>query len=140
LKECAQSNEDAFTHLALARYLYNKEEYEGAVRELDSALELDPMFWEARRFKGEILLALGMREDALTAYQDLIAHLHAPYLQFQCTHCGFKPPELHWQCPQCKEWDTIQLMDSAMVESETDAKTLPAPTSDLHEKSSEEEV
>jgi len=140
LKECAQSNEDAFTHLALARYLYNKEEYEGALRELDSALELDPMFWEARRFKGEILLALGRREDALTAYEELITHLHAPYLQFQCTQCGFRPPELQWQCPQCKEWDTIQLMDSAMVESETDAKMLPAPPSGLHERTSEEDI
>jgi len=140
LKECAQSNADAFTHMALARYLHNKEDYEGALKELDKALELDPGFWEARRFKGEILLASGMREDALAAYEELIAHLHAPYLQFQCTQCGFRPPELQWQCPQCKRWDTIQLMDSAMVESDTASKKLQAPPADLPEKSPEEDL
>jgi lipopolysaccharide biosynthesis regulator YciM len=140
LTECAQSNADAFTHLALAKYLRNKEDYEGALRELDSALELDPGFWEARRFKGEMLLALGMREDALAAYEDLITHLHVPYLQFQCNHCGFRPPELQWQCPQCKKWDTIQLMDSTLVQSDTPAKQLQAPAADLPENSPKEDL
>jgi lipopolysaccharide biosynthesis regulator YciM len=140
LKECAHSNADAFTHLALARYLHNKEDYDGALRELDNALELDPAFWEARKFKGEILLALGMREDALAAYGELIAHLHMPYLQFQCNNCGFRPPELQWQCPQCKKWDTIRLMDSAMVDSDKPSKQLQEPTTDLPEKSPEEEL
>jgi lipopolysaccharide biosynthesis regulator YciM len=140
LKECAQANADAFTHLALARYLHNKEDYDGALRELDNALELDPTFWEARKFKGEILLALGMREDALAAYGELIAHLHMPYLQFQCNNCGFRPPELQWQCPQCKKWDTIRLMDSAMVDSDKPSKQLPEPITDLPQKSPEEEL
>ena len=65
LKECAEHSSDAFTHMALARYLYNEQDYQGAVRELDSALALDPSFWEARKFKGEILLKQGMREEAL---------------------------------------------------------------------------
>ena len=116
LKKCADSNADAFTHLALARYLYNEKNINDALHELDNALELDPSFWEARRFKGEILLSEGMRQDALTAYQDLIAHLNVPYLKFQCTTCGFRLPDLQWQCPQCKQWDTIELMDSGITD------------------------
>ncbi len=118
LKECAESSGDAFTHMALARYLFNEQDYQGAIRELDSALTLDPSFWEARKFKGEILLNQGMRDEALRAYQDLIPRLNVPYLKFQCSNCGFRPGDLQWQCPQCRQWDTIGLMDSAEVVEE----------------------
>ena len=112
LKECAESSSDAFTHMALARYLYNEQKYPEALRELDSALALDPSFWEAMKFKGEILLRQGMRDAALRAYEDLIPRLNVPYLKFQCSNCGFRPGDLQWQCPQCKKWDTIGLMES----------------------------
>ncbi len=113
LKECSELNSDAFTHLALARYLYNENDIQGALREISYALELAPTFWEARRFRGEILLAHGKEEEALAAYGELIQHLSMPYLRFQCKQCGFSPKELQWQCPQCKNWDTIDLINSA---------------------------
>ncbi len=122
LKECAESHADPFTHMALARYLYTEHDRQGALRELDAALDLEPSFWEARKFKGEILLEGGMREEALAAYKDLIPHLNVPYLKFQCSQCGFKPADLQWQCPQCKRWDTIGLINSARV---TVASSLP---------------
>lgn len=119
LKECSELNSDAFTHLALARYLYNENDIEGALTEISSALELAPTFWEARRFKGEILLAQGKEDEALAAYGELIQLLRMPYLRFQCKQCGFSPKELQWQCPQCKNWDTIDLIDSGgtLIES-----------------------
>ena len=64
------------------------------------------------KFKGEILLRQGMRDAALRAYEDLIPRLNVPYLKFQCSNCGFRPGDLQWQCPQCKKWDTIGLMES----------------------------
>ncbi len=112
LKECAQSNSDAFTYMALARYLYNEKDIEGALREVGKALELDPQFWEARRFRGEILLAQDRSEEALEEYQDLIEHLDMPYLRFQCAQCGFEPNELQWLCPQCNTWDSIHMVET----------------------------
>jgi lipopolysaccharide biosynthesis regulator YciM len=117
LKESAQSHVDPFTHMALARYLYNEHDRQGALKELDAALELDPNFWEARKFKGEILLDAGMKEEALSAYRDLIPHLSVPYLKFQCSQCGLKSSELQWQCPQCRQWDTMGLMSPARVDA-----------------------
>ena len=117
LKECAQFNSDAFTRLALARYLYNKNDFEGALRELESALELDPGFWEARKMIGEILLEQDKKEEALDAYRDLVPQLNFQFMEFQCANCGFIPTELQWQCPQCRRWDTIDFMDSKSVES-----------------------
>ena len=116
LKECAQYNSDAFTHLALARYMHNEKDYDGALKELKAALDLDPSFWEARRFMGEILLDHGEKEAALDAYRNLIERLDVRDLEFQCANCGFRPADLHWQCPQCKKWDTIRIIDSRMIE------------------------
>jgi lipopolysaccharide biosynthesis regulator YciM len=117
LKECAQFNSDAFTRLALARYMYNEKDYDGALKELESALQIDPAFWEARRFIGEILLSQGRTEDALKAYGELIAHLNVPYLEFRCSNCGFSPLDLQWQCPQCRKWDTINFINANIVDS-----------------------
>ena len=112
LKECARSNSDAFTHMALARYLKNENDVEGALREIENALELDPSFWEARRFKGEILVNQGREKDVIEDYGEIIEHLNMPYLRFRCSQCGFEPDELQWKCPQCNRWDTIGLIDS----------------------------
>jgi lipopolysaccharide biosynthesis regulator YciM len=117
LRECAQSNLDAFTHLALARYMYNEKNYDEALRELESAIELDPSFWEARRFQGEILLAQGREKEALVSYGKLLTQLDVPDLEFQCSNCGFRTTDLQWQCPQCKRWDTIGFINTNMVDS-----------------------
>lgn len=118
LKECARFNSDAFTHLALARYMYKEENYDEALEDLKRALELDPYFWEARRFLGEILLERGRSDEALSAYRELLSQLNIRYLEFQCINCGFQPSDLQWQCPQCKKWDTISLIDSGLKETQ----------------------
>ncbi|RLB29822.1 MAG: hypothetical protein DRH11_15575 [Deltaproteobacteria bacterium] len=113
LKACAESSGDAFTYMALARYLYNENDVEGALEQVESALKLAPAFWEARRFKGEILLRHHREKEALLDYEDLISHLNVPFLKFRCEQCGYQSNELQWQCPQCRNWDTINLVDSA---------------------------
>jgi lipopolysaccharide biosynthesis regulator YciM len=137
LKECAQLHTDAFTHLALARYLYNEQDYTGALRELQSAIDLDPSFWEARKFMGEIFLAQGMKEEALAAFRELIPRLNAPYLKFQCGNCGFRPRDLQWQCPQCRQWDTIEFMETREVDSGSSPR-LQGSVSEHYQPSPEE--
>jgi len=115
LKECAESHPDPFTHMALARYRYNEHDRHAALNELDAALDLAPSFWEARKFQGEILLEGEMKEEALSAYRNLLSHLNVPHLSFQCSECGYKSSDLQWQCPQCKQWDSIGLMTPTML-------------------------
>ena len=112
LRESADRHPDAFTYLALARYLHNEKDWEGALTELEKGLRLAPGFWEARRFQGEILLEQERSEDALDAYRELLEYLQIPYLRFQCSQCGYEPADLQWQCPQCRYWDTTGLIDS----------------------------
>ncbi len=139
LKECARLSSDPFTRLALARYLYNEQDYEGALKELENALTLDPSFLEAKKFMGEILLDKGRGEDALAAYKDLISQLNVSYLKFQCSNCGFKPDDLQWQCPKCRKWDTINFIDSQMGAS-APSQQLPESLFDLSRERPEEEV
>lgn len=136
LKDCAQLSSDPFTHMALSRYLYNEKDYQGALKELQSALDLDPTFWEARRFMGEILLTQSMNDQALKAYEELISHLDVPYLKFQCGNCGFRPSELQWQCPQCRQWDTIDFIEARPADSvlpEKPKDPLPVPSTNSAE-------
>lgn len=106
LKELAEKNGDTFTHLALARFLFAEGDVEGALSEVRKALDIEPGFWEARKFEGEILIKSGRDNEALSAYKDLISHLDLPSLRFQCSNCGLESDELYWQCPKCRSWDT----------------------------------
>lgn len=117
LKDCVQSNSDAFTHLAMARYMLNEENFDDALTEIKTALELDPSLWEAHRMIGETLLESGRTEEALESYRELLSYFNDPYLEFQCTNCGYIPADLKWQCPQCKKWDTIFLMNPDLKDS-----------------------
>ncbi|MFC1884644.1 tetratricopeptide repeat protein [Thermodesulfobacteriota bacterium] len=110
LKECSGMGSDAFTSMALARYLYNDGDTKGALKELNAVIGSNPGFWEARRLKGEFLILEGRDKDALAEYADILEHLDMPSLRFQCSQCGFEPNELMWQCPKCRKWDTIKLL------------------------------
>ncbi len=135
LRACAEKNPDAFTHLALGRFLYSRQDVGGAVEELRQALELNPSFWEARSLLGSIYLDREMRPEALDAYRDLIEHLDVPSLEFQCSRCGYRPADLHWQCPQCRRWDTIGRTDA--VETNEDERPPVEPVRVLPEGSGE---
>jgi lipopolysaccharide biosynthesis regulator YciM len=106
---------------------------------LDGALELNPHLIEARRFRGEILLNEGMKEEALSSYRDLINHLDVPYLKFQCTNCGYQPLKLQWHCPQCRQWDTITRLDTGKSEK-SPSEPSEMPSYAVSPRESEERV
>ena len=114
LLECANRKEDTFIYLAYAKFLYSKGDIENALAQVNKAIEMDPIFWEARRFKGRIILEQGMKDEALKEFSDIIDNITTPYLKFQCEMCGFESSELSWQCPQCKNWDTIHIKKSSI--------------------------
>lgn len=66
---------------------------------------------------GETLLESGRTEDALESYRELLSFFNDPNLEFQCTNCGYISADLKWQCPQCKKWDTISLMNPELKDS-----------------------
>lgn len=44
----------------------------------------------------------------LDVLQAALEKLQATKATYQCTHCGFAGRQLHWLCPRCKQWNTVQ--------------------------------
>ncbi len=38
----------------------------------------------------------------------VVHYLLARQSPYQCVHCGFQARTLHWHCPSCKRWGTVQ--------------------------------
>jgi lipopolysaccharide assembly protein B len=47
-------------------------------------------------------------EDHQTMLQALLQKLVLAKPAYQCHHCGFSGRQIHWLCPRCKQWDTVQ--------------------------------
>ncbi len=43
-----------------------------------------------------------------TALVALMLQIFGPQRGYHCTHCGFHSNSLHWQCPGCKNWGSVQ--------------------------------
>ncbi|MFQ5900804.1 MAG: tetratricopeptide repeat protein [Thermodesulfobacteriota bacterium] len=100
---------DVHTHLALAIYLYKKNSVEETIRELRTALEINPNFSEARKELGKVLFEQHREKEAFEEYQRLLDKLTYPGKDFQCDECGYESLTLEWKCPKCLKWDTIYL-------------------------------
>ncbi|MBL8202521.1 MAG: tetratricopeptide repeat protein [Chromatiales bacterium] len=37
-------------------------------------------------------------------------------MRFQCGNCGYGSAVMHWQCPGCRSWDTVQPTSSGVLE------------------------
>jgi lipopolysaccharide biosynthesis regulator YciM len=67
------------------------------------------------------LVATGDPESAqsLARVQTLRPLLHkmlSASSRFQCRNCGYGSAVMHWQCPGCRSWDTVQPVNSTVLE------------------------
>lgn len=120
LIEHGLSSEDIFVRMALARFYYDEGDREASYKHVEAIVENNPTFWEARRLKGDILLGRKDENAIIDDYRNLLSHLTMPDIKFQCSQCGFQPERLKWQCPQCRKWDTIRMVESSKPEIEAD--------------------
>ena len=108
LADCLLVNGDGPTYMAYAKFLFRKNKLEEAFFSILKALELFPFRHEARKIKGKILLHIGSQEQIRDDYASLVDFLeYAPSDEYVCGTCGFKIMYMMWQCPKCREWDSI---------------------------------
>jgi lipopolysaccharide biosynthesis regulator YciM len=50
----------------------------------------------------------GAEQEQLNLLQGLLDSLLAHRPQYRCVQCGFSGAQLHWLCPQCLRWETVQ--------------------------------
>jgi len=46
--------------------------------------------------------------DHLLLLKDMTRQLLINKPAYKCNHCGFTTRKLHWQCPSCKQWNTLK--------------------------------
>lgn len=46
--------------------------------------------------------------ESVDLVRDILDKLLERDASYRCSHCGFRPRTLHWQCPSCKRWGTIK--------------------------------
>ncbi len=52
--------------------------------------------------------AQGKAKDDLMTIKDLTGKLLEDRTIYKCNYCGFDAKSLHWQCPSCKNWNTVK--------------------------------
>jgi lipopolysaccharide biosynthesis regulator YciM len=71
----------------------------------------------------ERLLAMQAEEAAAAggpSEHDRVVHQVVHYLlarqsPYHCVHCGFQARALHWQCPSCKRWGSVQPLQAECI-------------------------
>lgn len=52
--------------------------------------------------------ASGKNKDDMLILHELVVQLLSGKPKYKCGHCGFAGKSLHWQCPTCKEWNSVK--------------------------------
>ena len=50
----------------------------------------------------------GETHEHLKTIKELTGQLIEERPMYKCNSCGFDAKQLHWQCPGCKNWDTVK--------------------------------
>lgn len=61
-----------------------------------------------RLIKYALIPAEGKTRDDLMTIKELTGKLLEDRPVYKCNYCGFDAKLLHWQCPSCKNWDTVK--------------------------------
>ncbi len=69
-----QGHDSALLRFGLGSEYLKQEQYDRAVLHLRGALEIDVRYSAAWKLLGQALAATGLRDEAITAYQDGIKH------------------------------------------------------------------
>ncbi len=98
---------DVTTLLSLAERFHRQGDDQQALNLLEMAVKKDPRQLGAHRLLGQVLLAQGQREQALTAYAQLLSQIDGDWASYLCGQCGYLSHQLTWKCPRCHQWDTM---------------------------------
>ena len=63
---------------------------------------------------------------SLDLIKNIIDLLAAQQEGYQCRVCGFRGQELHWQCPACHEWNSMQLASCSRTSLAPGEKKIPS--------------
>ena len=82
---------------------------DAAIRFISSEMEEHPTVRGVDRLlEYAVAKTQGETQESLTAIKNLTRRLLESRSAYKCQQCGFDAKRLHWQCPGCKNWNTVK--------------------------------
>lgn len=95
--------------LAIAGLLLEREGEQAAVSFITQHLRQRPSVRGLDYLIGlNLARSEGRARDTLMILHDLTRKLLDGKAIYRCSHCGFGTKTTHWQCPSCKQWNTVK--------------------------------
>ncbi|MBI4006452.1 MAG: lipopolysaccharide assembly protein LapB [Gammaproteobacteria bacterium] len=95
--------------LTLAELIADQQGEEAAAKFIISELKKRPTVRGVNRLiEYALAQAQGGARENLISIKDLTGKLLENRSIYKCRHCGFDAKTLHWQCPSCKNWNTVK--------------------------------
>lgn len=63
--------------------------------------------------RGQLAKSPPTEREKVEAMCDMLDQVVKDKPSYQCNHCGFRGQSLHWRCPSCGHWDTVQTIIGA---------------------------
>lgn len=109
LEELMQRYDGISPVLALAGMLLEREGEQAAVSFITRHLRQRPSVRGLDYLIGlNLARSEGPARDTLMILHDLTRKLLDGKAIYRCSHCGFGTRTTHWQCPSCKQWNTVK--------------------------------
>lgn len=100
--------EGAAPHVALAQLLQQEQDSEGAIMHLSEYVQTTPN-WIG--FYHLLELTWSDAPDSLSgplnSLRESLRRIIEQQATYLCSHCGFGGRYRHWQCPSCRQWNSI---------------------------------
>ena len=106
-KVLAENPDDINTRLSLGDYYFDTGQLDKAKEEYEKILELSCTSTVGYQKLSQVYLKEGRPDEALRVLQKMSALPELQSIYYFCGKCGFKDTQIHWRCPQCREWDTF---------------------------------
>lgn len=108
LEEAIARYEGAAPHVALARLLQREGRNDEAIAHLSEYLQATPN-WIGFYYLLDLTWT-GARSGLsgpLNSLRESLRQIIEKQPLYHCGHCGFSGRYLHWQCPSCKQWNSV---------------------------------
>ncbi len=106
LRNCLTQYPSTHVALAIAEEIGHREGADAAKQFLAEQMRARPTLRGLQHLMS--MQHSGDNESSTEILQALLQKLVGSKPAYQCTHCGFSGRQLHWQCPSCKHWNTLQ--------------------------------
>ncbi len=109
LEGVVERNGGITSMLMLVQLIAERRGEDEAIRFITSELKKRPTVRGVDRLIEYVMTrAEGATRESLISIKELIGKLLENRAVYKCRQCGFDAKSLHWQCPSCKNWNTVK--------------------------------